>query len=96
MVSIFDISIPVSNSLKDKRKVLQRMKMIVRNKFNVSIAETGQQDKWNVSEVTLAMVAPDKTFAQKNFDAIIKIIEEKGEAEVTGISTSEHPVYDFV
>jgi len=40
------IYIPESHSLKEKRGVLQRIKNRVRNEFNVSIAECGDQDLW--------------------------------------------------
>ena len=94
LVQVLDISIYASSSLKDKRKVLQRIKSVVKNRYNVSIVESARQDSRSSAELTLAMVAPDKTFARKNFDAIIKLIEEKGEAEVTGTCLSEMPLCD--
>ena len=34
-----------SHSLKDKRMVLRKMKDLVRNKFNVSIAQVSEDDR---------------------------------------------------
>ena len=34
------------HSLKEKRMVLRRLKDLVRGKFNVSMAEVGENDKW--------------------------------------------------
>ena len=35
-----------SHSLKDKRMVLRKVKDLVRNKFNVSIAQVSEDDRW--------------------------------------------------
>ena len=43
---LLDLHIPGSQSLKDKRQVLQRILKQVRNRYNVSIAELGYSDLW--------------------------------------------------
>ncbi|HHF58000.1 MAG TPA: DUF503 domain-containing protein, partial [candidate division WOR-3 bacterium] len=45
-VLILDLYIPASNSLKDKRGILKRLKDRIRNKFNVSVSEIDDQDVW--------------------------------------------------
>ena len=45
-VGRFELFIPASRSLKDKRQVVRAVTQIVRNKFNVSIAEIEFQDLW--------------------------------------------------
>ncbi len=49
------IFIPHSRSLKDKRRVISRLKQRVRNNFNVSLAEK-PSDKWQISELCFVCV----------------------------------------
>ena len=50
-----EIYLPVSGSLKDKRRVLQSLQRRLRNQFNLAIAEVGQQELWQ--RATLAVVS---------------------------------------
>ena len=45
-----ELFIPDGHSLKDKRRVLQSVKTRVRDKFNVSVAEVGEQDLWQKAD----------------------------------------------
>lgn len=45
-IARYELFIPSSASLKDKRQVLRSVTMSVRKKFNVSIAEVEHQDLW--------------------------------------------------
>jgi hypothetical protein len=73
-----------AQSLKQKRMVLRAIKDRVRNHFNVSIAEIGCNDKWQLGEIGVATVANDGKFVSavleevKNFlqsNPAIRIIE---------------------
>ena len=57
------LSIPEANSLKDKRKVIKGLKDRLRNKFNISISEIGDQDIWRTAILALAIVSEESTFA---------------------------------
>ena len=48
------IGIPAARSLKDKRSVLRGLKDRVRQQINLSVAEVGDQDKWQVTAVSEA------------------------------------------
>jgi uncharacterized protein YlxP (DUF503 family) len=48
-----------AQSLKEKRRVVKSLKERLR-KFNVSVAETGQQDMWQRAEITACVVATDR------------------------------------
>ena len=45
-----------SHSLKEKRMVLRKVKDLVRNKFNVSIAEVSENDRWQRAVLGLTLV----------------------------------------
>lgn len=64
------ISIPQSRSLKDKRSVLRSLKDRIRNTHNVSVAEVGQQDKWQFAELAFVTVAAQNDVVQKRISSI--------------------------
>ncbi len=51
------ISIPDSQSLKDKRSVIRSIKDRALGKMNVSVAEVGNQDKWQYADLAFVTVA---------------------------------------
>lgn len=57
------ISIPQANSLKDKRRVVKSVKDRLRNNFNVSVAEIGDQDIWRTATLGIAVVSGDTSYA---------------------------------
>lgn len=65
VVAVLEIalSIPQSASLKDKRRVLKSVKDRVRSRFNVSIAEVGDQNLWKSARLGIAVVSGDSTYA---------------------------------
>jgi uncharacterized protein YlxP (DUF503 family) len=77
----FEIFIPASVSLKDKRHVLRPMVAAVRNKLNVSIAEVDHQDLWQRAAFGVACVAESTGGCRKVLQEVEKII---GRAAVDG------------
>jgi uncharacterized protein YlxP (DUF503 family) len=57
------LSIPHAASLKDKRRVLKSVKDKLRNRFNVSVAEIGDQDIWQTAQLGIAIVSNDSSYA---------------------------------
>jgi uncharacterized protein YlxP (DUF503 family) len=60
----WDLEIVGAQSLKDKRSVIKGLKDRLHNRFNVSAAETGQQDLWQRSEISACVVASDLKVAE--------------------------------
>jgi uncharacterized protein len=69
-----ELFIPDGHSLKDKRRVLQSVKSRVRDKFNVSIAEVGEQDLWQRAILGLACVANESTYVNQVLDQAVNLI----------------------
>ena len=44
----FTLRLPESGSLKDKRQVVRSLAQRIRNKFQVSVAEVGDNDAWQM------------------------------------------------
>jgi uncharacterized protein YlxP (DUF503 family) len=77
-----DLLIRESNSLKGKRRILKRIIERVKNKFNVSIAEVGNHDLWQSSQLSFCMVGNDKRFINSSLDKVIRFIEELNSGEI--------------
>ena len=63
-------------SLKDKRRVVKSLKDRLRNKFNVSVAETDAHDSRQRAVITAAIVATDTQFAERCLQQVVNVIEE--------------------
>jgi uncharacterized protein YlxP (DUF503 family) len=68
-----------SHSLKEKRSVVRRLKDLVTQKFNASIAEVGENDVWQRAVVGLALVGNERRFVESQLDEILSFIRSKAE-----------------
>ena len=84
IVGIYQIElfIPESNSLKSKRFIIKSLKTRIRNKFNVSIAEVGENDKWQRAVLGVAAVTNDKKLIDSIFNQIKNIITSDVKVEL--------------
>lgn len=76
---------PWVHSLKQKRMVVKSITAKARNKFNISIAETGEQDTHQT--ILLGIVCAAGTVAQADsvMEHVVHFIEENTEAEILNI-----------
>jgi len=74
--------IPGSDSLKGKRFVLSSLKTRIRNKFNVSVAEIDDNDKWQRATLGIAMVSNERRFLDQAMSQILNLIEEQDQIEI--------------
>ena len=70
-----------SHSLKEKRMVVRRVKDLVRDKFNASIAEVAAHDIWQRAVLGITLVGSDRKFAESAMDEVLRFVRSK--AEVT-------------
>jgi len=82
-VLIIDIMIQSSVSLKEKRQVLNKIKDRLKNKFNVSVAELDYMDKWQRSEVGIAVISNEYSHAEDSLQKIFRYLDEFDEFEIT-------------
>jgi len=69
-----ELFIPESNSLKAKRFVLKSLKTRIRNKFNVSVAEVGENEKWQRATLAFAVVTNERKMVDSVFTQIKNMI----------------------
>ena len=61
---VWELEVIGCQSLKDKRSVIKSLKDRLHEKFNLSVAETAHQDKWQRAELTACVVASEKKHAE--------------------------------
>jgi len=65
------LRLPENSSLKGKRNVIKSLIAQVNNKFNVSIAEVGDQDAWQIATLGVSCVSSD---SQHNNEVLSKVV----------------------
>ena len=68
-----------SRSLKEKRSVVRRLKDLVTQQFNVSIAEVGENDVWQRAVVGLALVGNERRSVESQLDEVLAFVRSKAE-----------------
>lgn len=71
-----------NNSLKGKRQVISSIKGRVKNKFNIAIAEVGEQDNHRKIVIGIAAVSGDKNRVRETLDLTVNFIDEMHVAEL--------------
>jgi hypothetical protein len=74
--------IPENHSLKEKRRIVRQIVDRVRHRFNVSIAEVGNNDLWQSAELGFCIVSNDRRFTNEALDKIIDFVEAMHSADV--------------
>jgi uncharacterized protein YlxP (DUF503 family) len=77
-----ELYIPESGSLKSKRFVLKSIKTRIRNKFNVSVAEIDNNDKWQRATLGVAVVSNERKIIDSTLNQVKNFIESDVRVEV--------------
>ena len=88
-VCVLELRIPGSFSLKDKRQVVRSAVQRMRQKFNVSVAEVGELDLWNVASLGIVCAtrgAPKHSGLKRRADAEIGTSTSRGAVVKAGCS----------
>lgn len=95
-IGLIRIMIHQSSSLKEKRQVVKSILGRVRSKFDISIAEIDDNDKWQLCSLGIAVISNDSSHAHKMLETISEFVENLYLAEVIGFSVEIIPVGDFI
>jgi hypothetical protein len=71
-VLTFELRLEHSHSLKDKRQVVKSLKDRLRARFNVAVAEVGEQEMWQRAIVSAVTVSSDRRVAEE----VLQRVEE--------------------
>ena len=70
------LQLPGCTSLKEKRSLIKPLLARLHREFNVSVAETGLNDRWQEALLVCALVSNDAGFAQRSLETVRKFTEE--------------------
>lgn len=70
------LRLPENSSLKGKRQVLRSLTTRLRNKFNVSVAEVDDNDRWQIATIGVTCVSNDARHAREMLDRVLTFIEQ--------------------
>lgn len=69
------LRLPENGSLKGKRQVVRSLTTRLRSKFNVSVAEVDDNDRWQIATIGVSCVSNDARHAQEQLDRVVAFIE---------------------
>lgn len=75
-VARFALRMASNRSLKEKRRVVQRVRDRLRARHNVSVSEIGEQDEHRRAVMALGMVGSDARQVQASLHRMLDSIEE--------------------
>ena len=79
------LRLPENQSLKGKRRVISSVCTRVRNKFNVSIAEVGDNDSWQIASLGITCVSNDAAHADRMLSSVVEfILRSRDDVEIVG------------
>lgn len=70
------LRLPENHSLKGKRQVIKPIVQRVQNKFNVSVAEVDENDRWQVAQLGIACVSNDAQHANEMLSNVVRFIHD--------------------
>jgi len=87
------LRLPENLSLKGKRQVLKSITSRVRSKFNVSVAEVGDQDLWQSAALGICCVSNDKRYTNEVLSKVVDfIVSSRFEVEILDYEIELLPV----
>ena len=82
------LRIAMSRSLKSKRRILEPLKARLKDRFQISVAEVGDNDLWHWAIIGMSYVSNDARLADKVLSQVIEFLKTgEGEYEVTDYET---------
>jgi uncharacterized protein YlxP (DUF503 family) len=86
--------VPHARSLKDKRQVVRKFRDRVRARFDVSIAEVGEQDKLQRAIFGVSVVSSDAAVCDSVLQQVARVAETQEDAVLTDRETELVPIGD--
>ena len=78
------LSIPAASSLKGKRQVLRKVIDRVKGRFDVAIAEVGDNDRWQRAQLGVVAVGNDRRYINEVMDKVLHFIDQLYLAPILG------------
>ena len=72
---MWELHLPGCHSLKEKRGTLKPLTAALRQRLNVSVAETGNQDLWQRAEIACAAVGSARAVVEEMLRTADRVVE---------------------
>nr|WP_162843800.1 MULTISPECIES: DUF503 domain-containing protein [Salisediminibacterium] len=79
---IVEATLYEASSLKAKRSVVKSISTRIKQKYNVSIAETGHQEAWQRVQWSIVSVGNQRKLVEAELERSLALIESSAELEV--------------
>lgn len=87
-VGIVSLRLPENMDLKGKRMVVRSIIGRVKGRFDVAIAEVGDNDSWQLAAIGFCCISNNKRHSNEILSKVSRFIESGGfDAEILDIST---------
>jgi len=77
-----ELLVPGAGSLKEKRMAVRSIKEKLRNRFNVSVAELEDHDKWQRVLLGIATLGAEKRFINSVLDKAAELVRSSRGVEI--------------
>lgn len=81
------LQLPGVDSLKEKRRIIKSLVTKLKNNFNISAAEVGDNDIHRQAVLGIALVTNDRRFGDEVISKVINRVETVSEVNVLEINT---------
>jgi len=86
-VIVWELHLEGCHSLKEKRSILRSLKDRLRDRHNVSVAETDHQDAWQRAELSVAIVSSDRRQAQRLIERVDAMVASAPRVRILDTTT---------
>jgi uncharacterized protein YlxP (DUF503 family) len=73
---VIKLRLPDTASLKEKRQIVKSITTRVHNKYNVSVAEIEDNDRWQIASLGVCVVSNSGRHANEVLSKVVRFIEE--------------------
>jgi uncharacterized protein YlxP (DUF503 family) len=80
--AVFDLHLPGCRGLKEKRMIVKSLKTRIRNDFEISASEVGDQDLLQRARIGVAAVGPDQAPLDALLQHVLGFVEQNLDGEI--------------
>ncbi len=77
-----DFHLPGAFSLKDRRRVVKGICRRLHNRYNCSVAEVGDKERWTWASIAVCIVGDNARFVNSQLDTVIQYCSSLRDAEM--------------
>ena len=87
-VTRWELHLPASHSLKDKRRVVKSLKDRLHARYAVSVAEVDHHETWQRAAIACAVVSADHRHAEEVLTACDRLVQSEPLATILANETT--------